>query len=238
MSKFNEDEFLAQVNGAGGDNTEAVHEATRQKTPEELRSEVAELVKNSPSRRRARFNPDFTLTDEYKRMVEAGESTIAYQKYGSFTDKERQELIDHSLAIPLSESVKLRDSLLAEIQSLEDQIDNYSKDEAQAEVDRITEEFKERAKGLSRSAKAQLKGEYDEAVDKVELDLLVKPKNDLKVKRYEAIEKYKVYENRIRLYVSCNRNAIKQRLDEARNREIDENILALAEYIEYMEESK
>ena len=232
MSKFNEDEFLAQVNGAGGDNTEAVQDATRQKTPEELRSEVAELVKNSPSRRRARFNPDFTLTDEYKRMVEAGESTIAYQKYGSFTDKERQELIDHSLAIPLSESVKLRDSLLAEIKKLEADMDSFSVDEAQARVDEITEEFKKKAKGLSRSAKAGLQDEYNTACDEAILALYTKPRNELAVKRYEAIEKYKVYENRIRLYVSCNKNAIKQRLDEARNREIDENILALAEYME------
>ena len=232
MSKFNEDEFLAQVNGAGGDNTEAVHEATRQKTPEELRSEVAELVKNSPSRQRARFNPDFTLTDEYKRMVEAGESTIAYQKYGSFTDKERQELIDHSLAIPLSESVKLRDSLLAEIKKLEADMDSFSVDEAQARVDEITAEFKKKAKGLSRSAKAGLQDEYNTACDEAILALYTKPRNELAVKRYEAIEKYKVYENRIKLYVSCNKNAIKQRLDEARNREIDENILALAEYME------
>lgn len=232
MSKFNEDEFLAQVNGAGGDNTEAVQDATRQKTQEELRAEVAELVKNSPSRQRARFNPDFTLTDEYKRMVEAGESTIAYQKYGSFTDKERQELIDHSLAIPLSESVKLRDSLLAEIKKLEADMDSFSVDEAQARVDEITAEFKKKAKGLSRSAKAGLQDEYNTACDEAILALYTKPRNELAVKRYEAIEKYKVYENRIKLYVSCNKNAIKQRLDEARNREIDENILALAEYME------
>ena len=165
-------------------------------------------------------------------MVEAGESTIAYQKYGSFTDKERQELIDHSLAIPLSESVKLRDSLLAEIKKLEAEMDSFSEDEAQARVDEITAEFKEKAKGLSRSAKAGLQDEYNTACDEAILALYTKPRNELAVKRYEAIEKYKVYENRIKLYVSCNRNAIKQRLDEARNREIDENILALAEYME------
>lgn len=64
------------------------------------------------------------------------------------------------------------------------------------------------------------------------MELYIKPRNLLAVKRAEAIERYKVYENRVKLYVDANREAIEKRLTEARNREIDENLLALAEYVE------
>ena len=106
MADFNTEEFLAKVNGEREDRSGEVADATKQLTPEEQRSRLGELLENSPSRQRARFTPDFKLTEEYNRMVEAGESTISYQKYGAFTDAVRQSLIDHSLEIPLSESVK------------------------------------------------------------------------------------------------------------------------------------
>lgn len=112
----------------------------------ELKNKIIEKICSSPSRQRARYTPDYTLTDEYKRMVEAGESTIVYQKFGSYTDKRRQEEIDHSLEIPLSESIKLRDSLEAEIYKLEADMDNFSTKEAQDRVDQITQEYKVKAR--------------------------------------------------------------------------------------------
>lgn len=198
----------------------------------ELKNRIIEKIGSSPSRQRARYTPDYTLTDEYKRMVEAGESTIVYQKFGSYTDKRRQEEIDHSLEIPLSESIKLRDSLEAEIYKLEADMDNFSTKEAQDRVDQITQEYKVKARGKGTNARATLQAEYEKECNEAEMELYIKPRNLLAVKRAEAIERYKVYENRVKLYVDANREAIEKRLIEARNREIDENLLALAEYVE------
>lgn len=207
-------------------------EAQAQLTPEEQKAQIMELLANSPSRQRARYTPDFTLTDEYKKMVENGESTIYYQRNGSYTDEQRQEDIDKSLAISLSEAISIRDKYMEEIQKLEKQIDSFSEEKAQDKVDQLTAEYKQKAKGISGIAIAQLKAEYDKEVDKVELELYTKPRNILAIKRYEAIEKYKVYENRVKLYVSANREAIAKRIETARDNEIDENLLALAEYME------
>ena len=77
-----------------------------------------------------------------------------------------------------------------------------------------------------------LQAEYEKECNEAEMELYIKPRNLLAVKRAEAIERYKVYENRVKLYVDANREAIEKRLIEARNREIDENLLALAEYVE------
>lgn len=135
--------------------------------------------------------------------------------------------------MPLSECIKIRDDLLKVIEDCEEKIDNFSMQDAQKEVDRITEDFTQRSVGLfGATARARLQADYDKACDKAEMDFYTKPRNLLAVKRAEAIERYKVYENRVKLYVSVNKEAIEKRLAEARNREIDENLLALAEYME------
>lgn len=217
----------------GADNGENLqNEEDKPVDKADIEKKIIKNIEKSPSRKRARYTPNYTLTDEYKRMVEAGESTVVYQKFGSYTDKRRQEEIDHSLEIPLSESIKLRDSLEAEIYKLEADMDNFSTKEAQDRVDQITQEYKVKARGKGTNARATLQAEYEKECNEAEMELYIKPRNLLAVKRAEAIERYKVYENRVKLYVEANREAIEKRLTEARNREIDENLLALAEYME------
>lgn len=244
MSK-KEADFIAKVNGSRENNTEALAEATSQLTESQMRDHLKELIAKSPSRQRARYNPDFSLTPEYEELVNTDTSNMrakelkdhttkltAYKRAGGFSNEVRQAEIDKSLAMPISDVIKLRDSYIAQIQSLEAEMDSFSEAEAQAKVDEITEAFKERSKGLSRSARAGLQAEYEKECDEAEMELYTKPRNALAVKRYEAIELYKVYENRVKLYVSLNREAIAKQIERARDREITENLLALAEYME------
>lgn len=204
--------------------------------PVEVNQKVLEKPVELPINTSKKYKPDYALTDEYKKMLETGESVehlIAYKRYGSYTDQRRQEDIEHSLEVPLSECIKIRDDLLKVIEDCEEKIDNFSMQDAQKEVDRITKDFTQRSVGLfGATARARLQADYDKACDKAEMDFYTKPRNLLAVKRAEAIERYKVYENRVKLYVSVNKEAIEKRLAEARNREIDENLLALAEYME------
>lgn len=54
----------------------------------------------------------------------------------------------------------------------------------------------------------------------------------MKVKRAELIERLKVVDSRIKLYVSINKDAINRQIEKARDDEISQNLLALVEYME------
>ena len=225
--------------------TEEVADAQAQLTPAQMKEHLGKLIDESPSRQRGRFIPDYSLTEEYLRLTDIDTSGMSkkeseehasklfrLKKYGTYTDEMRQAEIDNSLAIPLSEVIKLRNQYMAEVEKLEHEIDSFSTDAVQAEVDQITAEYKERMRGANSHQRGKLSDDYNKAVDALEFKKVTLPKNDLKVKRAEAIEKYKVYENRIKLYVSTNKTAIERQIEVARDREISENLLFLAEYLE------
>ena len=222
-----------------------VQEAQAQLTVEEQRARIKKLFEESPNRNRAKYNPDFTLSPEYERLLSADTSKmsdkeiekynyqrVSLKKNGGFTNERRQAEIDKSLALPLSEVIKLRDSYKAQITSLEADMDNFDVSEAQALVDEITAKYEKQIKGLSGIARANKQSEYNKEVDSVELEKYRKPYNALALKRYEAIQLYKVYEARIKLYVSANREIIERQIERARENEVTENLLALAEYME------
>ena len=225
--------------------TQEVADAQAQITPEQMREHLRELISKSPSRQRGRFTPDFSLTPEYEALVNTDTSNMSarekedhagklfrFKKFGTYTDEMRQAEIDNSLAIPLSEAIKLRDQYMEEVDKLEAEIDGFDISEIQEEADQISTEYGKRIKGANMHQRVKLQNELDDKINLLELEKIVKPQNALKVKRYEAIEKYKVYENRIKLYSSLNKEAIIRQIEVARDREIAENLLSLAEYVE------
>lgn len=220
-------------------------EVQAQLTPAEMKERLGKLIEESPSRQRGRFAPDYSLTEEYLRLTDVDSSTMGakeaeehasklfnLKKFGTYTDEMRQAEIDNSLAIPLSEAIKLRDQYRADIERLEEELDSFDISAVQAEADLIAEEYKQRMRGATPHQRAVLKDAYDRAVSELEHKKITLPKNDLKVKRAEAVERYKVYEHRIQLYVATNREAINRQIERARDAEINENLLALAEYVE------
>ena len=224
--------------------TEESAEAQAQLTPEEAKEQLKKLLEESPSRRRMRFTPDYTLTKEYEELSKVDTSSMSekekeehssklvyLKKYGLYTEEQRQGDIDFTINSPLSESFKMRDECRAEIERLEREIDSFDISEVQTEADAITAEYKRRMKGLSYTQKATLQAEYEKAIDDLEYRGITIPQNSLKVKRAEAVERYRVADNRIKLYIACNRQAIQKQIERAKEAEINENLLALAEYI-------
>ena len=225
--------------------TQEVAEAEAQLSPAEMRERLSKLINESPSRARGRFTPDYSLTKEYEELSGVDTSKLSakeaedhakklfsLKKFGTFTDAERQKAIDYSLNSPLSESFRLRNEYRAEIERLEKEIDSFSVDDVQEEADAITAEYKQRMAGANAHQRATLKAEYDRDIDELEYRKIVLPKNDLKVKRAELVERYKVADQRIQLFVSLNREAIERQIEVARDAEIAENLLSLAEYME------
>ena len=224
--------------------TQEVIEAESQLSPEQMKEHLGKLIAESPSRQRGRYTPAFDLTPEYEALLAVDTSHMSdrqaeehanklfrLKKFGFYGDEERQRDISHSLEIPLSEVFKLRNTYMEEVEKLEHEIDSFNTDAIQSEVDQLTAEYRERMRGANSHQRVKLSDDYNKAVDALEFKKVTLPKNDLKVKRAEAIEKYKVYDNRIKLYVSTNRTAIERQIEVARDREISENLLALAEYL-------
>ena len=225
--------------------TEESAQAQAQETAEEMREHLGKLIAESPSRQRMRYTPDYSLTPEYSELMAVDTSTMSakeqeehalklsyLKRQGLYTEEQRQKDIDYTLNSPLSESFKMRDECKAEIERLEREIESFDISEVLKEADAITAEYKQRMRGANGHQKATLKAEYNRAIDELEYKRIVLPKNDLKVKRAELVERYKVADQRIKLYISCNRDAINRQLERARDAEINENLLALVEYME------
>ena len=225
--------------------TEEVAEATAQLSPAEMRAHLGELIAKSPSRARARFTADFSITPEYeelsgvdtskmsaKEKQEHTNKLFSLKKYGTYTQAMRDADIDHSLAIPLSEAVKLRDQYRADVERLEAEMDNFDVSSFNRKAEELDAVYRQRTKGKNGMQLASVQAEYDREYDALKFEEYTKPYNALAVKRYESLERYKCYENRIKLYVATNREAIERQLERARNEEIQTNLLALAEYFE------
>ena len=225
--------------------TQEVADAQAQLTPAEMRERLGKLIKESPSRQRGRFTPDYSLTKEYMELMDVDTSKLtakeaeehasklfSLKKFGTYTQEQRQKDIDYTLNSPLSESFRLRSQYQEEIEKLEKEIDSFDISAVQAEADAITADYKQRMRGANSHQKATLKSEYDRAIDELEYKRIVLPKNDLKVKRAELVERYKVADQRIQLYVSLNREAIDRQIERARDAEIAENLGSLVEWME------
>lgn len=222
-----------------------VAEAQAQLTPAEMTERLGKLIAESPSRRRGRFTPDFSLTKEYEELSGVDTSKMStkeaeehafklmqIKRAGTFTDEQRQAEIDNSLSIPLSEAIKLRDQYKADIERTEAEMDSFDTSNFDRKAEALSVVYKQRTKGKSGMQLAHIQAEYDKEYDALKFEEYTKPYNSLAVKRHEAIEKYKVYEHRIQLYCSLNKEAIVRQIEKARDAEINENLLALAEYME------
>lgn len=227
-----------------GKNPEVI-EAESQMTPAEMKAHLGKLIEESPSRRRGRFMPDYSLTKAYsdllaidtskmsdKEKEEHANKLFKLKKFGTYTDEMRQSDIDYSLNSPLSESFRMRDEYMAEIEKLEKEIDSFDISEVQAEADKIAEQYTVKMKGANSHQRAVLKSDYDRAISELEHRKITLPMNDMKVKRAELIERLKVVDSRIKLYVSINKDAINRQIEKARDDEISQNLLALVEYME------
>ena len=225
--------------------TQEVADAQAQLTPAEMRKHLGELIAKSPSRARGRFTADFSITPEYeelsgvdtskmspKQAEEHASKLIRLKKFGTYTDEMRQAEIDNSLAIPLSEAIRLRDQYRADVERLEAEMDNFDVSSFNRKAEELDAMYRQRTKGKSGMQLAPVQAEYDREYDALKFEEYTKPYNALAVKRYEAVEKFKVYEHRIQLYCSLNREAIARQIERARDEEIQTNLLALAEYME------
>lgn len=71
-----------------------------------------------------------------------------------------------------------------------------------------------------------------EDIDKLEMDLVTTPLNELALKRYRAKEFFSVYEARVKFYVTANKDLIKEEIENAKRAEIRGSLAELAGYVE------
>lgn len=80
-----------------------------------------------------------------------------------------------------------------------------------------------------------IEGEYNKAVDELELKYIKIPVNDLALKRYRSVEFMRCYEARIKYYMTANEELIKEEIQNAKREEIRGS---LEDLVTYMEEHK
>lgn len=183
-----------------------VDEAQKQKVPTrgEMIALIAEKRQKNPDKKKV-YAPDFKLSKEYlevraeleafkgvapydaKKAEELSKRMISIQINGTVTDEERQTEIDKTLEMPLAELIAQYKKYGKIITECEEEIDTFDVSKAHAKVDTLTAQYHRKAKNRGSFVyKGDIAEQYEKEVDKIEFEELIKPLNDLKIKRYEA----------------------------------------------------
>ena len=228
-----------------------IQQAQEQKVPTraDMIVMIHEAIQNNPNKKQV-YTPDFSLSKEYlelkkeldaltgvspydtKKAQELSQRMLSIKIGGTVTDEERQEEIDKTLEMPIKQIITERKKYEKIVAECEEKIDNFDLAELQDRVDALTEEYQRKLKGKSGINFSITKAEYESKVDELEFEMVVKPKNDLAIKRYEAKEFYLIYEARVKYYVRANEDIIKQEIERAKHEEVRASLADLAEYFE------
>lgn len=229
-----------------------IEEAQKQKVPTrgEMIALIAEKRQKNPDKKKV-YAPDFKLSKKYlevraeleafkgvapydaKKAEELSKRMISIQINGTVTDEERQTEIDKTLEMPLAELIAQYKKYGKIITECEEGIDTFDVSKAQAKVDTLTAQYQRKAKNRGSFVyKGDIAEQYEKEVDKIEFEELIKPLNDLKIKRYEAGEYFLIYEARIKHYVNTNKALIDEEVTAAKREEIRGSLADLVEYME------
>lgn len=230
----------------------AIEAAQEQKIPTrgEMIATIAEARQKNPNKAKL-YKPDFSLAQsvinlkkelealkgkapyDSKKAEELSRQILSIRINGTITDEMRQEEIDKTLEMPVAELITQRKKYEKIITECEEKIDNFDVSGVQAKVDALGDEYERKAK--SRGAFVQsfdIQDEYNKRIDAIEFEEITKPLNELKIKRYEAMEYYLIYEARIKYYVTANKALIEEEITQAKREEIRGSLADLAEYVE------
>lgn len=235
-----------------GDINKEIEAAQEQKIPTrgEMLESIHELREKSLDKAK-RYKPDFSIAEavlklkkelddlmsnqpfDTKKAGELSRQILSIKINGTVTNEMRQAEIDKTLEMPVAELIAQRKKYEKIVAECEEKIDNFDVSGVQAKVDALGAEYRRKAK--SRGAFANnfpLSDEYNKKVDAIELEDVTKPLNNLKIKRYEAVEYLNIYEARIKFYVRANKELIDEEIVQAKREEIRGSLADLAEYVE------
>ena len=226
----------------------AIAKAQEQKVP--TRGEMIQMINEAIMAnidKEQIYKPNFTLTAEYmalsresksalknndvKRAQELSQRMLSIQLGNLISKEERQEEVDKTLVMPISEIFKEFNKYKAIMAECAEKIDNFDISSVQAKVDEVTEKYEKKAEGKSGIHLAQIKASYEKEVNDLEYKLI---KNDLKIKRYRASEFLLIYEARIEYYMTANKDLIEEEIQNAKREEIRGS---LGDLVAYMEEA-
>lgn len=229
-----------------------IEAAQEQKVPTrgEMVAMLAEARQNNPDRAKM-YVPDFSLSEnalklkkqledlkgkepyDAKKAQEISRQILSIKVNGTITDEMRQAEIDKTLEMPVANLIAQRKKYEKIIVECEEKIDNFDVSGVQAKVDALTAQYDKKASNRGQFANnIDLHTQYNKEIDKIELDEVKKPLNDLAIKRYEAMEYYLIYEARIKFYVKANKELIEEEIVAAKREEIRGSLADLAEYVE------
>ena len=222
-----------------------IFEVQKQKTDKEMQADLEKAFEEMPARQMVKYNPDFSLMPAYREMVNADTDSMSktelekhtaemihFKRFGTFTQDKVDAEIEYSLSVPIADTFKMLEKLQAEVLDYENQIDSMDISEFNQYATALNEEYKEKMRGVKGISRATLEAEYNNKFDALQHEYVTVPKNELKVKRWEALQKYKIHDSRAKLYISQNRDAIDKAIEDARNAEIKENLVSLLSYME------
>ncbi len=229
-----------------------VDDAQKQKVPTrgEMIAMIAEAKQKNPDKRKV-YKPDFSICDavlkinkeikalkgktpyDAKRAQELSQQGLSIKLHGTIPEYVKQAEIDKTLEMPLAELIAQYKKYGKIITECEEKIDTFDVSKAQAKIDTLTAQYQSRAKNRGSFVyKGDIAEQYEKEVDKIEFEEIIKPLNDLKIKRYEAGEYFLIYEARIKHYVNENRALINEEVTAAKREEIRGSLADLVEYME------
>lgn len=231
----------------------AIKQAQEQKVPTrgEVLQNIAEARQNNLDKAKL-YKPNFKWSADYKAVqkeiegldlntaegIKKGEELskrlLAIQISGTVTDEERQAEVDKSLEMPIAQIIAECKKYEKVVLECEDKIDNFDVSPVQAKVDVLDADYKKkcRANAGRGSVLASIQKEYDDEVDKLEMEYIKKPINDLAVKRYEAKEYFLIYEARLKYFITANKDLIEEEIQQAKREEVRGSLVDLVGYME------
>lgn len=228
-----------------------IEQAQEQKVPTRADMVVMlnEAILNNPDRKKV-YKPNFKLCKAYleaqaelealkgispyneAQAEELANRMLSIQISGTVTDEERQAEIDKTLEMPIKQVIAERKKYEQIVAECEEKIDNFDLTAVQAKADALTAEYENKAKNKHGMDLAHIRDEYEKKVDKLEVEKVTMPLNDLKIKRYEAMEYALIYEARVKYYVRANKELIEEEIQNAKRMEVRGSLVDLAEYLE------
>lgn len=228
-----------------------IEQAQEQKVPTRADMVVMlnEAILDNPDRKKV-YKPNFKLCKAYletqaelealkgvspyneAQAAELANRMLSIQISGTVTDGERQAEIDKTLEMPIKQVIAERKKYEQIVAECEEKIDNFDLTAVQAKADALTAEYENEAKNKHSMDLAHIHHEYEKKVDKLEFEEVTMPLNDLKIKRYEAMEYALIYEARVKYYVRANKELIEEEIQNAKRMEVRGSLADLAEYLE------
>lgn len=230
----------------------AIKQAQDQKVPTmgEMMVAIHEAIQNNPDRTKL-YNPDFSLTVEYKNLrkeLEALKGVVPYDAnraqvlnsqmlkiklHGLVTDEEVQAEVDKTLEMPIAQIIAERKKYNKVIMECEEKIDNFDISTVQAQVDALQAEYQKKISDARNPVTtATLESEFKKAVAKIDLEYIKTPLNELAVKRYGAKEFFTVYDARLKYFITANKELIEEEIQQAKREEVRGSLVDLVSYME------